>query len=88
MQEKDYAWMPSIEILRNINENDTTKETPDIIKRVFQKRINVEEINNIFSVIVNMEEIADGVKLYHKYPMKLCDHKDFQDFDLHDVDLG
>ena len=35
-----------------------------------------------------MEEIADGTKIYHKYPMKLCDHKDFQDFDLHDVDLG
>lgn len=39
--------------------------------------VKIEEIENYISIIVNMEQIKNGVKTYHKHPMKLCDRKDF-----------
>ena len=76
LNEERYTWLPSIEILQNIDK-DSQESRPALIKHIFEGTYDINEINNYVDIIINMEQIDDGKKVYRKYPMKLCDVKDF-----------
>ena len=69
--------MPSIEIIQNFD-NAGLNMLPILLAHIFSDNlIDIDELNNYVSVIINMEQIENGTKTYHKHPMKICDPNEF-----------
>mgnify|MGYP000849781252 CR=1 FL=1 len=69
--------MPSLEIIQNFD-NAGLKMLPLVLEHIFtDKLIDMDELNNYVSVIINMEQIENGTRTYHKHPMKICDPDEF-----------
>ena len=39
--------------------------------------IDYRQLENYGSIIMNVEEITNGKKIYHKHPFRFCDQKDY-----------
>jgi hypothetical protein len=72
MQSDDFAWLPTIKIKLS-SQIDKIGYMPKIIKSMIgNDKIDISQLENYVSIIINMEDITSGIKTYHKHRFQFC----------------